>query len=665
MNTTALRVSRLASLVLLLLCWTWPASARPQVLVIIADGLTLRDVLRPDLPAIVRMREGGQLCLMSAGLATGPAPIANVYATLGAGDAITTGNKSQGLLGRALTAAGVRTALIGNADGDDTGASRPAALLLPVPTLAPADDGTQPDPAAPGGRRINPPRLWQAAHEALRAYPLVIVQDGDFARLERERPAMLPRAYDAHRRRALARLDALLAPALRWADAQPERYLWLLVPTPPVTAGQWDSLTPFMRYGTASSHAVTSFHTSAQSATTQTWGLVAARDIAPSLVTIWGLTPPLQMTGAPITGSSNMSYAETRLRRLDTLTRLNQQAQSPFFWTLGLLGALVIGASMALLLRAGAGTPRPFAPRAARYGLRVLSGMPLALLLAPLLPVSTVGTYCGVITLLALGFALMPTPQSILAVTTVVLLADGLTGTRLISHALLSAYALSGIRFYGIGNEYMGVLIAGTLLLASGFAPPSRVRLMVLFTLVIFVLSFPEFGAKAGGAVTATATFVIAWRRLRGLPLRAAHIAGSIAAGFALVLLWAALGHWLPLRRTHMETAADALGSGRFGYIAGVAWRKVGLALRVALHPGTLAGLGGMALLGAVARAALRAPVTAYLAQRPRFAAVCQAGLWGSAVCVVFNDSGIVAAILLLLCLALPLLHGMLHERVT
>ena len=129
-----------------------------------------------------------------------------------------------------------------------------------------------------------------------------------------------------------------------------------------------------------------------------------------------------------------------------------------------------------------------------------------------------------------------------------------------------------------------------------------------------------------------------------------------------LVFVWALLSHWLHLRRTHLETAADALGQGRFGYIAGVSLRKIGLAARVALHPGTLLGLMAFGLLWLAARRFLWKAIAAHLSQHPRFAAVWGAGLWGCLVAVLFNDSGIVAAILMLQCLVLSLLHGLFLE---
>jgi hypothetical protein len=656
-----------AVFLLLLLFLAFPAFARPQVLVVIADHLTLTDVMQPGLPNLTRLRTDGQTALMSPGLAQGKDPIDNVYAALGAGDSIQAGNVSQGRMAAVLRQTGIRTALIGDADGDDTGAYRPATLLLPFADEIDSGsrDGTAADQISCGGRRVDPAKLWAQTQRAFGHSDLVVVHDGDFARVEREnqRGWLLPSAYRQHRQQALTDLDEYLGFVLKQAPsvADAEWQLFLVVPTAPSVGDRWDQLTPFFRFSGARRK------TSGElwSETTQTPGLISTRDLAPTLLAVFGLPLPIQMTGAVLRSQKVASAPEwTTLRRLDRLTQLNQDAQDPLFWSLGFAAAAVIFAGLDLFL-SGRMAAWVVAGRGARYGLRLLSAWPLALLLAPLADPATLGVYFTWICCLTALLALLPTPSAIYALTATVLLIDGFTGTRLVSQSVLSAYALSGIRFYGIGNEYMGLLIGGTLLMAGGKVPEGRIGgilLFFLFALVIFVLSFPDFGAKAGGAVTATATFVVAWRGLRGLSVHWKHGVGGILGGFGLVFLWALMGHWLPMRHTHIESAVGAVGQGRLGYIAGVALRKIGLAAHVFLHPGTLLGLLGIGLIVGFARLFLRKQVEDYLRRHARFAAVWRAGLWGCLVAVLFNDSGVVAAILLLTCLIVTLLHGLYTE---
>ena len=676
-------------LVVLLLALAAPLHARPHVLVILADHLTLDDVSRPDLPNLARMRREGEMALMSPGLARKPDPVANVYAALGAGDSVGVGDVSQGRMADALHRAGVRTALLGDAEGDDTGSYRPALLFLPHPDVV--ADGTAADGTVPGGKREDPARLWAATKAAFGTCDLVIVHFGDFARAERENghDFLMPEAYRAHRGRALLALDSYVSLTLDGFHGP----VLLVVPTPPLSDNDtWNRLTPFLQWGLSPP---SSAGGTVRTDTTQTPGLVSTRDLAPMILEVLGVPQPVQMTGAP---GVSVSMPPASLTRLDRLTRLNQEAQDGVFWTIGLGAAALVFASLGLYLSgrmAGRNTG------AARYAIRLLCAWPLALLLAPLADPRTVGGYLVVIVGMICLLALLPTPQIIFGLTALVLVGDGLTGTTLVSNSALSEYALAGIRFYGIGNEYMGVLIGGALLVAAGIHParlrlatfPKREReevwdqsplsppvsggvpgateerrgrwvlLALWFALITFVLSFPAFGAKAGGAVTATATFYVAWRLLQGKTVNWRHLLGSVLAGFALILVWAALGHVLHLRRTHLETAVGALGHGRFGYILGVSLRKIGLAARVVTHPGTLAGLLGLALLGLAARKWLWRQVTGYLATRPRDRAVWQAGLWGCLVALLFNDSGIVAAILILQCLVLSLLHGLFGDN--
>ncbi|MEO7719978.1 MAG: hypothetical protein ABIY70_27545, partial [Capsulimonas sp.] len=183
------------------------------------------------------------------------------------------------------------------------------------------------------------------------------------------------------------------------------------------------------------------------------------------------------------------------------------------------------------------------------------------------------------------------------------------------------------------------------------------------FALVTFVLSFPEFGAKAGGAITAVLTFKVMWQKMRGRPIKAKHLLVGLAIGVGVVLFWGIVGHFLGLRRTHIDTAVGALEDYRFGYIMGVARRKAELALHVALYPGTLLGLAGLGILVTIGRSLLKRPLGRFLETRPAYRAVLEAGAAGCIVCALFNDSGVVAAILLLITIVLPVLHDLLGEE--
>ncbi|BDI32981.1 membrane protein [Capsulimonas corticalis] len=651
-----------------LLPWTSPVQAqqtaapasRPHILVVIADYLTLSDFHSPSAPDLASFFAQGQSAMMSPGLAKGADPISDVYATMGAGDSIRVGEVLQGSLGKALSAAGVSVTTIGDADGDDTGPYHPLNIFLPgTHNLA---SGSVADPLAPGGRRCDPALLFQFTKNALVLNDLVVVHDGDFARLERENRAgdLLPAAYVQHRLRAMQALDGYMAliqsRRAEITDVTHPLVIYFVVPSAPLDShGQWNRLTPCLRSVTPPTASVL------MSDTTQTLGLVAARDVAPTILAELNVIAPFTMTGAPMQASSS----PVDLERLDRLTYLNQKIQLPFFWGLGFLGGGLVFFAVWFYVSTRS-RPRPTAQRTLQYGVRMLAAWPAALLMAPLVPIQTPAQYLAVIAGVTAVIALLPSPAVIAIVTGGLLILDAALGTALVSQSALSAYYLSGIRFYGIGNEYMGVLLGAALITATVLPAPEGKRWpwgLRWFALVVFVLSFPAFGAKAGGAITAVLTFKVMWQKRRGRPLGAKHLLVGLAIGIGVVLFWGVIGHWIGVRRTHIDTAVGALEGQRFGYIMGVAWRKVGLALRVALHPGTLLGLAALGTLGALGCSLLKKPLLRFLERRPAYRSVLEAGVAGCVFCALVNDSGVVAAILLFITIVLPVLHDLLGEE--
>ena len=123
---------------------------------------------------------------------------------------------------------------------------------------------------------------------------------------------------------------------------------------------------------------------------------------------------------------------------------------------------------------------------------------------------------------------------------------DLLHGAALNSRSFLGYDPLGGARFYGMGNEYMGIQI-GSLILGFGslcslllrkFSQPEQKegtpppfllkviranRLSLLLTfglfavfslLVIFMMASPNYGANFGGAITAGVALAVTWKGL-------------------------------------------------------------------------------------------------------------------------------------------------------
>ena len=148
-------------------------------------------------------------------------------------------------------------------------------------------------------------------------------------------------------------------------------------------------------------------------------------------------------------------------------------------------------------------------------------------------------------------------------ITVLALLLDTLSGSNLQKFSLLGYDPIVGARYYGLGNEYMGVLIGSALLgsltmvegIPAKILPATGVEgkkgratalaVFFIYLFVVFLLSSPQFGANFGGTLTAAVTFGAAWAGLGGSPGRKADLPVTIGY-FLLValLLLVALNYW-------------------------------------------------------------------------------------------------------------------------
>jgi hypothetical protein len=289
-----------------------PLAERPSKVVLFGmPHLGFDDLGSGDVPNLDRLRSGGAVAAMSVRTQSGRPTTVEGYATLGAGTRVrarsdaadafdasspfeggtagdvaarrtgrpptgsivvvgypatvrlTTGkhlSSEPGALGDALHAAGLRTAVVGNADdpGSDLDTApeyeRPLAIALADRTGS-VDTGSversllQQDGAAPFGVRFDPARTMEAFRSALRTADVVAVDPGDLDRATAYRALSLDKAAEVARREALRRTDALLADVVR---ALPRDALLLVVSVSP-PAGGW-RLTPMVAAGAGIDH---------------------------------------------------------------------------------------------------------------------------------------------------------------------------------------------------------------------------------------------------------------------------------------------------------------------------------------------------------------------------------------------------------------------------
>lgn len=640
-----------------------------------------------------------------------------------------------GALGEALRQAGKRTAVFGNSDTPGHPGRYAAAIAMDSHGVVSVGDVGRAmavrRPVFPGGIATDTCRLAARVKDALIGgeADLIVVESGDTARVERYLAAGLltGAAYETAWRFAVSQADTLVGLLVESLDPA-NTALVVLAPTPAareVASGH--SLAPIV----VASPGVPGDPDGPRgpglltSPTTRRSGLVASTDIAASVLSWLGVKQPPWILGTPMRVEGD-ALALDRLLSMHDEIASTYLVRAPILKTFVGFQIVVALAALAVIavtaMRQGAFQPAsvrslafhgvsgaagtPATPGAsgassppgrsgavgrggnsgagvgrAVWALLFATGcVPLAMLILPL--VRPQGLPAAASWLVALSLAIFvaaraacgPEPRSfagVYLVTGLAIICDALMGARLMQGSVLGYDPIGGARFYGMGNEYMGVLV-GSLIAGSGLsldalrgrgARPAvhgavLAGIGAIFAAALLVLASPTLGANMGGTLTAVAGFVVAYTLFLGRRVTRREVA--VVAALALVLVAGvsvadALRPGGPV--SHWGRAARAVWVGGPAALVDIVRRKASMNLKLIRYTVWTRAL--LAFLGAVAVLWVRPVGLARRLMRahPGFTSSLAACLVAAAVAILANDSGIVAAALLVLYPSLVLLY--------
>lgn len=574
-----------------------------------------------------------------------------------------------GLLGETLKTAGLRRMVVGHADMDE--APRRLAPLFLMDRDGRVPEGVfgppvmRPDPMAPGGWRTDVAAMQEAVAGFLRGPSGVMaVEFGDWARLAAEKPQMAPARWAAERAATLDALDRLVQGiAMRLGPHD-----LLLVLSPSVHREAWEQaarVTPLLVYGPGYATGV------AISASTRQGGWVTGTDVAPTVLAHFGLSVPAAMSGAPIAvrpGQADAVFDDVDKRV--AVYRLRQNVVPP----LGVAMIVVLLVAFWFTWRGRRVVSAPSLPRwtAVLQGalLAVLALPGVLLLLAPwavawpwaAYALSAIAVAAGVGALLrrlspfhALGW--------VAAGNALLLLADGLAGGPLSRYALLSHDPIIGARFYGLGNEYSGVLMGAGVLAVSALWGTGRgggrwVRgLLLLGAVAAFLYTAAPGGGTNFDAVTAMLpAFVLMFWRLSGKAVTPRTLAGvalllaGVVAGFLYVHAAAP-----EEQLSHIGRAVRHVLAGEWDPLVDIARRKWEMNMRL-LRVSIWSKVFAASLIVFIGYLLHSGGHQSAPADR-KFLHGLSGGALGTMLALLLNDSGIVAAATSSLYLVVPLLY--------
>jgi len=583
-----------------------------------------------------------------------------------------------GALGTTLRTNGLVTGVLGNADWDGI-PRRPAAMIAMdgrglVDWGVIGDETLTTDSQFPGGVRTDYERLFAAFREST-GVDFLVIELGDLSRLDEARPNVLPDVLAGLRAASLGRCAEFVERVRR--ELVPERDLLLVVsPTPPavdITAG--NTLSPVLMIGPEGSGTITSYSTRRE-------GIVNNIDLAPTVMRFLNVDAPVKMTGRPlavIPGAADLAGLQALNRQLV----LTHNVRVPIIKTyMTIQIAVVIAALLTILFREIGIVRREYLQAL----LLVIMSFPLAALLLPLLPQPGpvwVGVEIVAVTLAVGAAAIRMSRHTAVGafaflggLTALAILIDLFLGAPLQKFSLLSYDPLGGARFYGIGNEFMGVLIGAVILTAvcSLTLTPHRFRGPVLggagalFLITLFAVANPGIGANMGGTITALVAFLVTILLLLHVRFTRRLILASAGGAFLFLAGLTALEFMRGAeQQSHIGRAARLVFGGDLESGLQEAYnivkRKVSMNLKLLRYTiwsrVYLASLGGLILL-------FYRPIGRMQTFRDQYPYVFK-GLVGiavgSVVALIFNDSGVVASATVMMFGAPPLLYLFLEEE--
>lgn len=555
----------------------------------------------------------------------------------------------QGYLARVLDEAGRTIAVAANADCD--GAFRPAAAIAADPSGV-IERGVvdsrlyRDDPGWPFGRRSDP-AAYITLLEQWQEIDLVVLDLGDGIRAERYLAKTLPEEQPQLQAQALAQLDIILswlmehmAPGdlLIVAGLQPNRELGR-------NEGKW--LAPIALWRPEVQSGLLT------SPSTRREGIVTNLDITATILDHFGLDVRA-IHGLPMD-------TVTSSKPLDTLLAMETRMGRTYIYRTpliqGYIAVIIILVAWSLATMAWPW----FRHRLLPLFLLAALASPLVLLVLGTLPslAFTALVWAVATILLALIVHRQPPARALMlvgAVTAIAVAADALLGAPLQQRSILGYDAIVGARYYGIGNEYMGVLLGSTLLATGSLLIRRKWIAAPIFAAVILLFMLPGIGANFGGTLAAVLGFGVAL-----IDTRWFHSKKHRAIAGAVLLIGAALLIAVNLvgSQSHLGRFLAAVWQDPNQFVLAVQrklamnWRLV----RWSLWSRAFAALfvGTLWLLVANRRQLAKYLGNLWPAVRGAMAAALGA--------LVFNDSGVVAAATTLLYLTLPLLYWQFTAR--
>ncbi len=578
-----------------------------------------------------------------------------------------------GALGTGLKKAGLRSAVIGNSDTSGEHKRYLVSFMMDnegvVPTGEVRPSILKEDHFRPFGVRTDYERVMKSVEDLWDTVDIFAIELGDTSRAEDFRYEATDDMNQWYKKAAIEESDAFIGELIQKIDINQD----LLVITSALGSAndlaENNRLTPVMIMGKGFSKGLL------VSASTKRPGILTNLDISTTILSHYGIGRQGGQLGNRIHSSGEEMEIEALVKYNGLLKEVNNQ-RAPLLRTyVTVMIILLIGALICVFFL------RKYLVYAEVF-LQFIMAIPISYLLLPIFHRSTLAGSLSLSWLLALAITgliwIFTKDHSMMAksgiyciIITVLLIVDQLNGATLISTSPLGYDIISGARFYGIGNEYMGVLLGASctgigVISQYSIQEGRRLSLWLLlpfFALILLALAHPGIGANVGGTISALMAFsffiILQWKD----QIRLHHVVSiGVATAAFLVVLFLLDSLRAVDSQSHMGQTVSLIKENGLLELVLIAKRKIEMNIKLFRYTiwtrVFLLSLFSMAML-------LFRPVGIFRVikkERPYFIKGIVSGVIGCITALLVNDSGIVAAGTSMIYLAPPVLLAVMEH---
>lgn len=444
-------------------------------------------------------------------------------------------NPHIGALGDNIHSSSLKTAIIGNADILDKD-FRPSSLI-PMDSKGLIDLGSVEnmlieDSEFPYGFRTDYDLLLEEIGEVKDEASLIVVDTGDLDRLSRYSKELTDELFAYQRGKILSNIDNFIGELKSNIDKN-NSILIIISPNSGEDRVDNSKLSPLILWGEGIKTGILS------SPTTKREGVVANIDIGPTVLDYLGC-PKENMSGNGIktiemkNGFENIRY---------TQNRINVVSNSRFNILAVYCVIIIIGLILSTLLLTFKIKVEGNLYSIVYLFLIVIGVLPIGFLISSIFKWESYFGY--IITILSISIVLtfilfrlkhINTIFYISGILYLIICVDVMTGGNLIRYSSLGYDPTIGARYFGLGNELVGLFLGVSVVFASGVANKMKNFKLSYLLLIIsaIIAGYPKLGANVGGAIALI--FTMLYFIFEGVDIEIS-IARIIGIGFIVLIL--------------------------------------------------------------------------------------------------------------------------------